>query len=322
MANLIKKSSQIFEIIPLSLLALVVFGGSLTFSVSTMAKSKVYVGAIKPISVSEGDAATIEELIKTSVVEDLKNSLTANTSDSDYVISGRLVKLGEAYSLTLIKEKDSHEVFRTSLKASLMSDMDVVVRRLVRAVDNEEAADKNAKVKDVTLDEETNQRRRKEVLSQMTFAVGPASTRDMNVDGQSILWNLGYNYEVDFDWDMHLDLDWLTTNKRSESDAHYLALNFGINHYFTESNTSPFIEAHLGYGSAAASTGCPRSSLICSSKDRATGWILGAGLGVRFFRTSNTNFGVVLRSSMLTNETEISGKRPVVGSLILIGYFH
>lgn len=317
-----KKLSQVLGMLRVSVLGLLGFAGILGFSISATAKSKVYVGAIKPISVSEEDAATIEELIKTSVIEDLKNSLATNASDSDYAISGRLVKLGEAYSLTLIKEKDSHEVFRTSLKASLMSDMDVVVKRLVRAIDNEESADKNAKVKDVTLDEEKNQRRRKEVLSQMTFAVGPASTRDMNVDGQSILWNLGYNYEVDYDWDMHLDLDWFTTNKRSEADAYYLALNFGLNYYFTEGNTSPFIEAHLGYGTATASTGCSNSALICSSKDRATGWIVGAGLGLRFFRTSNTNFGLVLRTSMLTNETDISGKRPVVGSLMLIGYFH
>lgn len=292
------------------------------FSLGVEAKSKVFVGSIKPISVAEGDAATIEELIKTSVIEDLKNRLVSNSSESDYAISGRLVKLGEAYSLTLIKEKNSNEVFRTSLKASLISDMDVVVRRLVRAIDNEESADKNAKVKDVTLDEEKNQRRRKDVLSQMTFAVGPATTRDMNVDGQAILWNLGYNYEIDFDWDMHLDIDWLTTNKRSESDAYYLALNFGINHYFTESNTSPFIEGHLGYGTAMASTGCSSSTLICSSKDRATGWIVGLGLGLRFFRTSNTNFGLVFRTSVLTDETEISKKRPMVGSLMLIGYFH
>lgn len=295
---------------------------SIAFSLASEAKSKVFVGTIKPISVAEDDAATIAELIKTSVIEDLKNSLANSSSESDYSISGRLVKLGDAYSLTLIKETNSQEVFRTSLKASQMSDMDVVVRRLVRAIDNEESADKNAKVKDVTLDEEKNQRRRKDVLSQMTFAVGPATTRDMNVEGQAILWNLGYNYEIDFDWDMHLDLDWITTNKRSESDASYLALNFGINHYFTESNTSPFIEGHLGYGTAMASTGCSSSALICSSKDRATGWIVGLGLGLRFFRTSNTNFGLVLRTSMLTDETEISKNRPMVSSLMLIGYFH
>ena len=296
----------------------------LTFIISVFAeaKSKVFVGSIKAISVSESDAATIEELIKTSVIEDLKNSLVNNHDESDYAISGRLVKLGEAYSLTLIKEKGANEIFRTSLKASLMSDMDVVVRRLVRAIDNEEAADSNAKVKDVTLDEQKNQRRRKEVLSQFTFAIGPATTTDMNIAGQTILWNLGYNYEIDFDWDMHLDIDWLSTQRHSEDDAEFLALNFGVNHYFTEGNFSPFIEGHLGYGTATVSRGCSSNSLICSSRDRSSGWIFGLGLGLRFFRTSTTNFGVVFRGSILTDETEVTHKKPMVGSLMLIGYFH
>jgi hypothetical protein len=121
---------------------------------------------------------------------------------------------------------------------------------------------------------------------------------------------------------MHVDMDWLTTQRHSEADAYFFALNFGVNHYFTEGNMSPFIEGHLGYGTAMASTGCSSSSLICSSKDKAAGWVVGLGLGLRFFRTSTTNFGIVLRSSLLTDETEISHKRPMVGSLMLIGYFH
>jgi len=286
------------------------------------AKSKVFVGNIKPISVPEEDAITVTELVKTSVVEDAQGSLVNTPEDSDYVITGRLVKLGEAYSLTLIKERSTKEVFRTSLKAALMSDMDIVIKRLVRAIDQEVSADKNAGVKDVTLNEEKNQRRRKEVLSQFAFAVGPAATKNMNIDGSSILWNVGYNYEVDFDWDMHVDVDWLTTNRHSEDDAYYFALNFGVSHFFTDGNMSPFVEGHLGYGAAMASTGCSGSSLICSSKDKASGWIVGLGLGMKFFRTATSNFGIVLRGSHMTDETELSHMRPIVGSLMLVGYFH
>ncbi len=295
----------------------------LSLLVGTVASAKsVYVGTIKGVSVSEGDLAAVEELIRTAVAESLKHRVANAAADADYAISGRLVKLGEAYTLTLIKTKNNDEVFRSSLKSSMMSDMDVVVGRLVRAIEDETKADENASVKDVTFDEERNQRRRRDVLSQWVFAVGPATTSNLNIEGSSILWNFGYNYEIDYDWDMHLDLDWLTTQRASENDAYFTGLNFGLNHYFTSDNHGPFVEGHLGYGMAIASTGCSSQALICSSKDRASGWLAGLGLGYRFFRTAKTNFAVMARGSVLGDETDISGERPAMGSLMLVGFFH
>jgi hypothetical protein len=282
----------------------------------------VYVGSIKGISVPETDVSTVEELVRTAVAGDLHHKIIDSSNEADYSVSGKLVKLGEAYSLTLVKTKGSDEVFRATLKSSMMSDMDVVVGRLVRAIDEEVSVEKNVTVKDVTYDEENNQRRRKEVISQGIFSVGPASTSNMNVSGQATLWNLGYNYEVDFDWDMHVDFDWLTTHRRSENDAYYAALNFGLNYYLTRGNFAPFIDAHLGYGGAIASTGCASNSLLCSSKDKASGWLGGLGVGFRFFRTSKTNFAVIVRGSYLGNETEVTKKSPSVGSLMIVGYFH
>ncbi len=284
--------------------------------------SKIYVEEVRGISVAEADAATVTELIKTSFVEELGHSIVNSVDDADFSVSGRLMKLGESYTLTLIKAKGSSEVFRSSLKATQLSDMDVVVKRLVRAISEENTADENASVKDVTQDEQQNSRRRKEVLSQFTFAVGPAATTNMNVKGSTILWNIGYNFELDYKWDMHLDVDWLSTMKHSENDAYFYGLNFGANYYLTTKNMSPFIEGHFGYGTASASTGCSGSSLICSSKDSASGWMIGTGIGFRFFRTSQSNFSFVIRGSMLTEKTKISEERPVVGSFMVVGYFH
>lgn len=291
------------------------------FSLQAWAGS-VYVGSIKGISVPDSDVNAVEELVRSSIAGDLKHKIVDAAGTADYSVSGKLVKLGEAYSLTLVKTKGSDEVFRATLKSSMMSDMDVVVRRLVRAIDDEVSVEKSATVKDVTYDEENNQRRRKEVLSQGVFAIGPASTSNLNVSGQTTLWHFGYNYEIDYDWDMHVGLDWLTTHRRSENDAYYAGLNFGVNHYFSQGTFSPFIEGNLGYGMAVASTGCETNSLLCSSKDKASGWLGGLGIGIRFFRTSKTNFAFILRGSYLGNETEVTGRSPSVGSLMVVGYFH
>lgn len=290
-------------------------------SVHVFAKN-IFIETVNGISVENSDALTVTELIKTSFVEDLGGSLVNNSDEADFIVAGRLVKLGDAYSLTLIKSKNGSEVFRSSLKSSQMSDMDVVVRRLTRALYEEEAASENSTVKDVTLDEVTNGRRRKEVISQFSFGVGPGKTSNMNISGGTILWNVGYNYEVDYNWDMHLDVDWLSTLKGSEDDAYFYALNFGVNYYLTSKNASPFIDAHFGYGAASSSTGCSGSSLICSSKDKADGWIFGGGIGYRFFRTSESNFSFVFRGSVLSEETQVSQKRPMIGSLMIVGYFH
>lgn len=284
--------------------------------------ANVYVGSIKGISVNEADVKTVEELVKTSVAGDLKHKLVESSSEADYSLSGKLVKLGEAYSLTLVKTKGSEEIYRSTMKSAMMSDMDVVVSRIVRSVDEEVSVEKNASVKDVTYEEENNQRRRKEVLSQGEFAVGPATTSNLNVSGQTTLWTFGYNYELEYDWDMNVGLDWLTTHRPSEDDAYFMALNFGVKYYLTRSNVSPFIEGHLGYGVAIASSGCSSGSLLCSSRDRASGWLGGAGIGVRFFRTSKSNFAFVLRGSQLTEKTDVSHKAPAVASIMIVGYFH
>jgi hypothetical protein len=206
----------------------------------------------------------------------------------------------------------------------MMSDMDVVVGRLVRSIDAEVSGAESESVKDVTIDEQQNQRRRKEVLSQFTFAVGPASTSHLNVSGATTLWNLGYNYELENDWDMHVDFDWLTTHRTAENDAYFAGLNFGVYRYLTMSKNSPFIEGHLGYGMATASEpgGCSSTTLICSSNDKASGWLGGVGLGFRFFRTSKTNFAVIARGSFLSNETSATHKYPSVGSIMIMGFFN
>lgn len=295
---------------------------SLEISIVKCWAESVYVESVKGISVSEADVNAVEELIKSSVAGDLKHKLVESISDSDYRVQGKLVKLGEAYSLTLIKIVGSEERYRSTLKSSMMSEMDVVIKRLVRSIDSETSVEKNGTVKDVTFEEESSLRRRKEVLSQAVFAIGPATTSHLNVKGQTMLWNLGYNYEIDYDWDMHVDFDWLTTHRQVENDAYFAALNFGVNHYFSSSNMSPFIEAHIGYGMAVASTGCSSNSLICSSKDRTSGWLGGLGLGIRFFRTSKTNFAFVLRSSFMGSETEVTKRSPSVGSIMIVGYFN
>lgn len=302
-------------------LVLMTLSFTMCLSINVFA-SQVFVEEVRGISVPESDALVIKELIKSSLVEEMGHTVVDSMDKSDFSISGRLMKLGDSITLTLIKSNGTSEVFRTSLKAKQMSDMDVVVKRLVRAISEENSAEDNAGVKDVTQEEEQNSRRRKEVLSQFTFALGPATTDHMKVEGNAILWNIGYNFELDYKWDMHLDVDWLSTLKHSENDAYYYGVNFGINYYFTTKNMSPFMDAHFGYGTASASTGCSSSSLICSSKDRATGWMIGTGIGFRFFRTSKSNFSFMLRGSMLTEKTNLSEERPLVGSLMIVGYFH
>ena len=292
------------------------------FSAVNVWAAKVYVGMVQGISVGDEDVLTVQELIRSSVSSDVNHILLPSAGSADYVITGRLVRLGEAYSLTLIKTKGNAEVFRATLKAAMMSDMDVVVTRLVRSIDGEVAPDKSLTVKEVTVHEQRDERRRRPVLSQVTFGLGPSMTSNLNIGGTSNLWSLGYNYELDFLWDMHVDVDWLTTHARTDNDAYFASLNFGVNYYLSEQNYSPFLEGHVGYGGAIASLGCNTGALFCSSKDQASGWLLGAGLGFRFFRTSESNFAILLRGSYLMDQTSITGEYPAIGSVMLIGYFH
>jgi hypothetical protein len=295
---------------------------ALVFVNSTAGAVTVFVEKVQGVAVPAEDLEVVEELIRSSVKSELKHGLAHSAGVADYAIGGKLMRLGQAYSLTLVKIKGQEEVGRVTMKASMMADMDVVVVRLVRSLDAEMSPAQSATVKDVTAHEERDERRRKQVLSQLSFALGPAWTSNLGIESSTILWNVGYNYELDFNWDMHVDGDWLSTTGASDDDAYFTAINFGVNYYFNPDQYAPFVEGHIGYGVATASLGCEATLLGCFSKDRASGWLAGAGLGFRFFRTSESNFAVVLRGSYMGAETSISHRHPAVASIMLMGFFH
>lgn len=243
------------------------------------------------VGIDSEDSQTITELIKSSIKEDGKNEVVA--SGGNFTLTTKVMKLGSAYVVTMEKRHGDKAVFSTQMKAARFEEMDNVVNRLVHAVINEVAVNKDVTVKDVTETESITGVRRKETVNRWYIGLGPAA--GMNTDGKGALFNLafGYFFEIDPSWALKVAYD------ATGSSMGYLAL--GANHYFSNRDRSPMVMAEAGYG-VAYSQRQPTSSYYIT--ESVSGFVLGFGYGYQFFRTSKVNLEILAHAAFMMNNND------------------
>lgn len=255
---------------------------------------------------------TVTELVRTSVTQVSGFSLSNSANGADLFLQPKLLKLGDAYILSIEKLKGEAIVYSAHLKAAQLNEIDIVGGRVVRAVLLETQTKMAASVEDVTQNEEINSNRRYQATRQWRFGFGPSFGQNLNTSTSGAALELGFVWGVDPLYDVQIN--WLGGDL-GKSGA-FSDINLGMRYHFNTQRHALYAIGGVGRGGATVND--EASGL---SNDSATGWTLNAGMGYRLFRTSTVNIGFEARYHYLTADTSASKQRPGLVFLGLSVYY-
>ena len=270
---------------------------SLFVSAPTWAKT-VFVQPIQPRGgVSADEAATLTDLVRMAV-ERQNGFSTVSDENAEVQVSGQVVKLGQSYIVSLRKKEAGQSDVAQEMKVKTFDEMDTVTQRLVgQALTGRGRA---PEIGEVTSQEEVGNNRRIEAVRQWSFGFGPAWTQGLKDAKPASVWSLGYSWFLETDFELLLRAEYMA----GKSGFSTLTLGGGYSPWRTRH--APFVMAELGYGLATVASDCEgRCLLDILDRERTSGWVLGAGLGYRFFRTSNVNVSLVGRYDFMVERTSL-----------------
>lgn len=276
----------------------------------------VFVNEVQGEDLDKGTLRSVFELVRSSVVQEKGYSLAADGKSAQLLLQPKLLKLGDSYFLSIDKLRGNSVVFSSRMKSANLDDMDTVALRVVRAVLRETQAAETASVRDVTKNEETQNTRRIQATRQWRLGFGPGWGQNLESKKAGTAFELGYVWGMEAAWDLYLNWT-IYSGRGSDDNSRYSAFALGANYFFTESKHAPFVTASFGYGGATVND--KDSSIF--DEDSASGWAVGAGGGIKFFRTSTVNVGLSLNHSVTIDKTKKSDKTPGLSTLILAVYY-
>lgn len=289
-----------------------------TFMSSSAFADRYFVEPAKGNGIPEAERSSVEELVRMSVSQAGSHTAVNTKEEADYVLSPSLMKLGDAYVLSLQKKsKSGATIFGEKMKASNMSEMDTVSTRLTRAVITQTYFADTADVTNVTREEETMNNRRIQATRQWVVGLGPGWSSSLNSSGGGFSFLLGYNWGLDPDFS--ITLSWLINNGPKSDSSMYNDFSLGGEYYFTRSKFSPFVGARLGWGGATANTDKCLINVPGCGGDKASGWAGGVTAGMKLFRTSTVNAAILANYSMIFDKT--SQGNPGLTALMIAVYF-
>ncbi len=253
------------------------------------------------------DLATVDELIRASVREGGGHSVVEKPADADFTLRPKLLKLGGAYVMTLEKLMGGAVVFSTQMKAMKMDEMDLVARRLTRAVIGEVAVADDARVGDVSEHEATSGMARKPARNGYFIGIGPTALANMNTDG------VAYGIQGGYSWDLNTVMIRFLGDVALSGDAVFGTAGLAGTYFLTDHANTPFLALDLGYGGYHTDTSVPVGS------ETGGGFAAGAGAGVSFLRTSAINVEVSARLATIFDESTLG--LPLAISARLALYF-
>lgn len=277
-----------------------------------------YVAEVTGSELSAQDKATIRELIRLSVPQVKRSTVVDKADGSQWTLTAKVLKLGDAYIMNLDKKANKGEgLFSEKMKSASMSDMDTTVHRLVMAVIEEERVQNTADVTNITDQEKKQNINRIEATRQWMLGMGPSWTQNLNSEGSG-----GFTFLLGFEWgldpDYSVDLSWLGHNGRRDDDSSFNDFSIGGTYYFSRSKISPFASARMGYGTAVIDDTCPVGTFYCTDS-KESGWSGSAVVGLKFFRTSAVNVSTMIRyTSMFASGPQ--GAPQMTSFLIVVHY--
>lgn len=239
----------------------------------------------KTVGLSKDESDTIDELIS-AALESQGQQLVDNESSANFSLHLKYIKLGKSVVINADKWQAGKLDYSTQMKAEKLEELDNVTSRIVRALIHDGGSAQEAKVSDVTENEAMRGTRRKDTVNRWYFGMGPAWVDKVNNTRSNFNFGLGYYFEIDPEWALKIVYD------GTAASFNYLAL--GANYYFNDHKQSPIVTAELGYGTAWADDS---TSFL---GETTSGWVLGAGAGYQFFRTSKVNLEILAHVAVMT----------------------
>lgn len=226
--------------------------------------------------------ASFKESLKSLITSAVSNA-GAQTSDTaeqaDYVLKTEVIRLGQAYVLTVTRLKNGGVLNYSRQKAATIEELDDAADRAVRAAILSTTTKQDLRVGEVKEREEEELRRRIKSHNSVYLGFGPATFNEMNTTPLAYDLALGYNWEVAPKAAIRVLADGVVSN---DWKTYLTSAELGLNYLFTDQDSSPYIGGLLGFGLSGGNKGVTTIGGFSGT----------LGLGWLFFRTSSTQFDV------------------------------
>lgn len=276
------------------------------FTLSAYA-SQVYVEKATGSGVNDSDLITATDLISSAVNNVSTNTVVDQPNKADFILRPKLIRLGEAYVMSLSKVQDGQQVFSSQLKAAQMDELDKVSQRLTRAVLEGKRAESDARVGEVTNEEAKEGTQRRPARGSAYLSFGGSTFGNLNSSGIGYSLGLGYSFDVN-----RVRLK-LMGEANVNGAAFLMSGGLGGNYFFSLGDISPYLSADFGLGAAKIDGGGAFSGELVG------GFVAGVGAGVELLRTSSINLDLGFRVGFLFHANSLG--MPQVYSLRLGLYF-
>ncbi len=294
---------------------------SLALTATPLLAASFFIEPAEVVGKRENTAAAMTELIKTTILGEKLGTLAAAADQSEFSLKPKVIQIGDAAILHLDKVQKGSVVFSQSEKVETMEDLDVIVKRLVFAVINEKNADKQVEVGEITSSEQFNAMTRRKTTQHFFVGFGPAMASGMGDAGAMTNWHLGMGWQME---DNMLKVYFDTVSSSNSDNADMTGIGISNTYFFSRKDTSPLIHTGLTWGGVElynkekAATNTPEDEYDDDyDKDSTNGFILSAGPGMMFYRTSSVNLETSLFANVLL-DTAAKGVPATYGARVTV----
>ncbi len=253
-----------------------------SFRVLADTQIPVYVQPIDP-SIASETATAVRDLISNDISENVGFVLVEDPAGAKFVLKTKVIKLGSASVIGLSKYANGKLIISSQLKAAKSEELDLVCKRLTRAVLTETPMSTQSNVSEVTQEEVKTGTNRKDTIGRWLVGFGPTGVSSLNNPGLVFGGVLGFTWEI-VDPNAMVKLFW-----DGGGGFSYFAL--GADYFLSETRTAAFVGASFGYGVGIAQA---NNNSFLGVDTSGRGFAGGVEAGVSFFRTSKLNLDLAL----------------------------
>jgi hypothetical protein len=265
----------------------------LIFCIGSSASAATYfVHDVKTADGSPDLARSLKSLVVTAVSNN-GGEVVGQSGSADYELHSDLIRLGQAYVLTVTKMKKGASEFSSRQKANAVEELDDAVERAVRAAILSVPAKKDLRVGEVRPSEEHQLQHRIASRSSTYFGFGPSGFVNMELN------QLAYNLAIGHLWEVtpHSSIKVVGDSLWSGDMKTYLLMaQLGLNYSLTDGDSSPYIGGGFGFGGAGSAV---------TSVTTIGAFALQAGLGWQFFRTSTNQLDLFAGYSVILGDNTV-----------------
>jgi hypothetical protein len=273
------------------ILVLTSFAATCILASSDALADQIYVESATGSAVSANALSTATELIKTAVPSVGSDTVTEQLKQADYRLRPKLLRLGEAYVLSLSKIRKGQVVFASQLKAMQMEDLDEVAQRLTRSVLREERI---SPAREDDLGGGSDEGRHHKPAHRVTYlGFGGAAFTNLNATG------IGLSIAAAQAWDVDNALIKILGEGDFNGSAFFTSVSLGGNYFLTSADVAPYVTGDFGAGVAKLDGGGVLDG------QTVVGFAGGAGAGVQFLRASSVHLDLGFRAGFLFHANQL-----------------